>query len=323
LGGSLTHGSDYISASVLWDEQKEKQRIANLNEAYIFKDLVQPILENKCGGCHNESKNKGKLSVASFESLLKGGKNGAAVKPGNTADSELIKRISLNPKNKKFMPTEGKPPLSSAEAAVIKWWIEKAAHNQDQKLTVANPPEDVLNFASAWFGIEANDAYQNNEVGHIRAAPVEKRVLERLTQTGFVIKFLNYKPDLLDVTLPVHKKDNVTDKLKALLAVKDNILWLNVSGTDASDDDLDIINQFQNLERLRLDRNGITDRGIAKLQDLNSIQSLNIYGTSVTKDCLPLLRKMPRLRTAYTGETKIVRKDISASDTTFKIVGAR
>jgi hypothetical protein len=106
LGGSLTHGSDYISASLLWDKQKESKKINNLNEVYIFADLVHPILENKCGNCHNESKKKGKLSVASFESLVKGGRHGPAFTPGDPADSELIKRISLNPKNKKFMPTE-------------------------------------------------------------------------------------------------------------------------------------------------------------------------------------------------------------------------
>jgi hypothetical protein len=84
LGGSLTHGSDYISASLLLNNQKEKKHITNLNDAYIFADLVQPILENKCGTCHNDSKKKGKLSVSSLQSLIKGGKHGAAVKARET-----------------------------------------------------------------------------------------------------------------------------------------------------------------------------------------------------------------------------------------------
>jgi hypothetical protein len=172
-------------------------------------------------------------------------------------------------------------------------------------------------------GIEANDGSQNNEALQIQAAPVQKEVLQKLIQSGFAIKYLNYKPDLLDVTLPEHNKENVTDKLKALLIVKENILWLNVSGTNASDEDLDIINQFKNLERLRLDKNQITNKGISKLQDLTSLQSLNIYGTNVTKDCLPVLRKMPALKTAYTGETKIALKDILPLDTTLKIIGAK
>jgi hypothetical protein len=144
-----------------------------------------------------------------------------------------------------------------------------------------------------------------------------------LKQTGFVIKYLSYKPALLDVTLPGYKLENVTDKLKALLIIRDNIFWLNVSGTNVSDDDMEIISQFKNMERLRLDKNPITNNGIAKLQGLNSIKSLNIYGTGVTKDCLPTLRKMPGLKTAYTGETKIAQDDILPGDTTLKIIGAK
>ena len=321
LGGSLTHGSDYISASLLLNNQKEKKNISNLNDAYIFADLVQPILENKCGTCHNDSKKKGKLSVASLQSLMKGGKHGAAVKPGDLAESELIKRISLNPKNKKFMPTEGKTPLTASETAIIKWWIEKSAAADDKKLATANPPEEITKFASAWFGIEAGDVSQNNVAVNIKAGPVLKEVVNKLKGNGFIIKYLNYKPDLLDVTLPDNNKENVTDKLRGLLIVKDNILWLNVSGTNVSDDDMDIISHFKNLERLRLDKNPITNKGIAKLRDLERIQSLNLYGTSVTKDCLPILNKMPGLRRAYAGETKIAKKDILPSDSTLEVIG--
>jgi hypothetical protein len=110
--------------------------------------------------------------------------------------------------------------------------------------------------------------------------------------------------------------------LKSLLLVKENILWLNISATDASDDDMQIINQFKNMHRLRLDKNPITNNGIAKLQGLQNIQSLNIYGTKVTKDCLPILHKMPGLKTAYTGETKIAKSDVLPADSTLQIVGA-
>jgi uncharacterized membrane protein len=322
LGGSLTHGSDYISASVLLDDQKKKNSVTNINEAYLFEDLVQPILENKCGTCHNESKKKGNFSVASFQSLVKGGKHGAAVQPGSLAESELFKRISLNPKNKKFMPTEGKTPLSASEMAIIKWWIENGAASNDKKFATASPPEEITKFAAAWLGIDVNDVFQQNVAMNIKAAPVSKKVLHQLKQAGFFIKYLHYNPDLLDITLPNHNKENITDKLKLLLIIKDNILWLNISGTNASDDDMDIINQFKNMQRLRLDETPVSNIGITKLQELQSIQSLNIYGTRVTKDCLPTLRKIPSLRTAYIGGTKIAPKEILPLDSTLKLIGA-
>jgi uncharacterized membrane protein len=322
LGGSLTHGSGYISASVLMDRKKAKKTITNINEAYIFADLVQPILENKCGTCHNESKKKGKLSVTSLEMLLKGGRQGPAVIPGDLAESELIKRISLNPKNKKFMPAEGKTPLTESETAVIKWWIEKSGASGDKKLSAAKPPEEILKFAAAWYGIEAGESSINNKVVDIKAAPLSEDVLYKLKQAGFIIKHLHFKPDLLDVTLPGHNKENITGKLKELLLVKDNILWLNISGTNTSDNDMVMINQFKNIQRLRLDKTSITNNGVAKLQGLRSIQSLNLYGTKVTKDCLPVLRKMPGLRTAYIGQTKISGKDILPLDSGINIIGA-
>lgn len=220
------------------------------------------------------------------------------------------------------MPTEGKTPLSASEMAIIKWWIENSAASNDKKFATASPPEEITKFAAAWLGIDVNDVFQQNVAMNIKAAPVSKKVLHQLKQAGFFIKYLHYNPDLLDITLPNHNKENITDKLKLLRIIKDNILWLNISGTNASDDDMDIINQFKNMQRLRLDETPVSNIGITKLQELQSIQSLNIYGTRVTKDCLPTLRKIPSLRTAYIGGTKIAPKEILPLDSTLKIIGA-
>jgi hypothetical protein len=51
LGGTLTHGADYLSSSVLFDKQKAKKKLTDINEAYVFADLVKPILQEKCSGC--------------------------------------------------------------------------------------------------------------------------------------------------------------------------------------------------------------------------------------------------------------------------------
>ncbi len=322
LGGTLTHGAGYLSTAVLFDDQKEKEKIADLNEVYVFDGIVHPILIEKCGSCHNASKKKGKLSVESYQALAEGGRNGVVFKPGSPFESELLKRVLLNPKHKKYMPADGHTPLTAAETAIIKWWIEKGAAVDDVKFLAANPPEEIKRYAASWFNIDLDEVAENNEATNIQAPPVLKNVLQRFKDTGFVIKYLNYNPDLLDVTLPGQNKENVSGKLKALLVVKHNILWLNVAGTHLSDDDIDIINQFKNLERLRLDNNPITDKGIAKLRGLTGLQALNIYGTSVTKNCLPSLRKIPGLRTAYVWKTQIMKKDILPLDPTLKIIGA-
>ncbi|MEO6962660.1 MAG: DUF2231 domain-containing protein, partial [Puia sp.] len=47
LGGNLTHGSNYLNLRVL--EQQERKKPVSTEEAYIFEDVVHPILISKCG----------------------------------------------------------------------------------------------------------------------------------------------------------------------------------------------------------------------------------------------------------------------------------
>ncbi len=321
LGGSLTHGADYISTSVLLDSKKEKTKINDVNQAFVFADLVHPILEEKCGNCHNSSKKKGKLSMANFEALIKGGKHGAAIKPGDVAGSEIIKRISLNPKNKKFMPRDGKTPLTTEETAIVKWWIDKAASNTDKKLIAANAPEEIKKYAAAYFGMEGSVNPDGYTAINIAAPPIRKEVIEKLKALGFAIKYLNFKPDLLDVTLPAGiARKNIADQLKALLQVKDNIIWLNVADNNVSDNELAIINQFKNMERLRLDKNPITDKGIANLVPLKNLTSINLYKTNISKDCLLSLSKLAALKKVYVWNTGIRPEEINSSKSSFHIV---
>lgn len=81
-----------------------------------------------------------------------------------------------------------------------------------------------------------------------------------------------------------------------------------------------IINQFKNLERLKLDNNPITDKGIEKLQGLSHLQSLNLYGTKITKDCLPLLLKFSSLQTVYIWKTGIKQEDAQSYRSKVKFI---
>jgi hypothetical protein len=162
---------------------------------------VKPILQEKCSGCHNDSRKSGNLSLETIPAILKGGKHGPGIQPGNLGGSEIIKRISLLPKSKKFMPANGKMPLTWQETELLRWWIEKAAGGNDKKLGEATAPAGIINYASAYFGLVAKNASQFASV-NIKAPPVRKEVVEKLKQSGFAVKYLNFKPDILDITLP-------------------------------------------------------------------------------------------------------------------------
>src|SRR5579859_5815051 len=59
-----------------------------------FEKDIQPIFKQSCLSCHKPDKKKGKLDMSTYADLMKGGKQGAAVKPGDPAKSLLVEMIS-------------------------------------------------------------------------------------------------------------------------------------------------------------------------------------------------------------------------------------
>jgi Protein of unknown function (DUF1549)/Protein of unknown function (DUF1553)/Planctomycete cytochrome C len=89
-----------------------------------FQRQVQPILAESCLECHSQDKRKGGLSLATYDDILEGGKDGAVVRPGNSGNSLLVHRVTgeIAPQ----MPKD-EAPLTSAEVALIRLWIDQGA----------------------------------------------------------------------------------------------------------------------------------------------------------------------------------------------------
>jgi mono/diheme cytochrome c family protein len=85
---------------------------------------IHAILADHCLVCHNQDKRSSGLSLGTHDDILAGGRTGAVVKPGNSADSLIIKRLKgeVQPR----MPLGG-DPLSDAEIATIRTWIDQGA----------------------------------------------------------------------------------------------------------------------------------------------------------------------------------------------------
>ena len=91
----------------------------------LFSSKVAPIFERSCLGCHSDSKRKGKLSMASRAALLKGGRKGPALVPGDPTASRLIALV-MEKDGKAAMP-KNRDPLSAAEVDVLRQWIKAGA----------------------------------------------------------------------------------------------------------------------------------------------------------------------------------------------------
>ncbi len=88
-----------------------------------FETQVRPILAKQCYACHTQTE-MGGLRVDSRERLLKGGKTGPAIQPGNAAASLLIQAVDHSHPRLK-MPPQRK--IKPEEAAILRDWVGRGA----------------------------------------------------------------------------------------------------------------------------------------------------------------------------------------------------
>jgi uncharacterized membrane protein len=93
-----------------------------------FKKDIAPVLDKFCVTCHtSEDDHPSELYMDTYDSLMKGGKHGKAIVPGNSRESLLVQKMSENPPFGKFMPPPRKPRPTPEQAALIQAWIDQGA----------------------------------------------------------------------------------------------------------------------------------------------------------------------------------------------------
>lgn len=305
LGGNLTHGASYLFEyapesirNFMLDDKEDLADYSKSDSVIVYKDLVQPILEQKCFACHNDEVQRGGLNMTSIDSMVIGGEGGPAFLAANVLESELFKRVTLPQKNVKFMPPVG-DPLTYDEIKILEWWIEKGA-SSDKNITDMVIDESIKPTLLRRYGLDTNPKPYYEMVN---IAPLDSIVITQLEKNGFTVKVLGETNPLLDIKF---SGSNITSKqLASLEPAAEHITWLSLAQTDITDDELTIVAKFLNLTRLQLERTNISDIGIAKLSSLKHLEAINLYGTRVTDNCLPEIKKMQGLKRVYLWQTKV------------------
>ncbi len=94
----------------------------------FYTTQVKPIFDANCARCHGGLNKRGGLNMDTRESLLKGGRDGAVVVPGDPDHSLLVKLIRHEGPADDPMPMPPKrPKLSDADIATISRWIKAGA----------------------------------------------------------------------------------------------------------------------------------------------------------------------------------------------------
>lgn len=147
LGGSLTHGSDYLTEhapsfvkKILGDETKIAPASGTASDS-AFAQLVQPVLKEYCVNCHGPEKAKGGLRLDSYAAVMKGGEHGPVVLASDAEKSILLKVLALPAEHDDHMPPDGKPQPSADDLALLKWWIAAGASETKTSAELQLPAE--------------------------------------------------------------------------------------------------------------------------------------------------------------------------------------
>lgn len=319
-GGSMTHGNDYLTAGWFADNDDnsdtthvKRKPVTNINEAYVYADLVHNILADKCYSCHGPKKVKGGLRVDDEKLLFKGGKHGVVIKPGDPGKSELMIRILLPEGDDKRMPPKKKQSLTPEEIALLKWWIQNGA---DTHKKVKDFPAEaaMVPVLAAFTGSTGKDSGSISPLSGIfekELPPANQRVIDTLTSLGILVSPVAKNKNLLEISCVNYPGFN-DNTMSLLTGIADHIVILKLDGTAITDAAFNNISKFRNLVRLNIAHTAVTGAAMEKLSSLPGLEYINIVGTKVDDGGLKQLQSLPSLKRVYCWNSLVTKNGLSA-----------
>jgi hypothetical protein len=273
------------------------------------KDLL-PVLQKKCLDCHSaptvvdgKKKNpKGGLRLDAAWAMLKGGETGPALVPKDLAKSYLHEVVNLPKDDDMFMPPKG-DPMTAAEIALLKEWIESGADFGGWKGNLEGAPADVAApVAAKPAGPREHELFYSKLAEGLSPAPDAS--LTKVKEGGAQLYSLKADSPLLraDFLTGVSKCDDA--KLQILLPLKDHIAQLDLGRTVITDAGLKTVAQLSHLAALDLRQTRITDAGLQALTGLKHLRTLNLFGTAISDAGLKHLTSLSSLRSLTLYQTQ-------------------
>jgi mono/diheme cytochrome c family protein len=290
-GGSLTHGDKYLT-EYLPGPLKRFSLVRPKTPAFpdsFYARHLYPVFDANCVTCHGPSKVKGGLRLDTYDRLMRGGEDGAIVIPGIPDRSTLLKRITLPKDDKKFMPSEGKPPLKPEEIAWIKAWIQQGASPELKTLVGINLPEpyreEPVPQVGDYSGKMGEIAQAAKSVG-VTLVPVSKNLGD-----GLILNTVDAGAKFGDA------------QLASLAPFAPYIVEAELGRTSVTDGCFDTLGKFSHLRALHLEGTAIAGAGLAKLAQLPQLTYVNLSGTQVTQAAIAPLNSMKNLHHLYLYNT--------------------
>ncbi|MES2371177.1 MAG: DUF2231 domain-containing protein [Bacteroidota bacterium] len=300
LGANLTHGENFLSGPVMSIPKK----VINPETAIIYSDIIYPVLNEKCGGCHQGGNRKGELSLNDSATIMTGGKTGKALVAGDLLQSLLISRLHLPLSDKKHMPLAAKPQLTDEELSLLEAWV-KAGAPFSQKLKDRTATDSLRLVADTYIksqtGAETEIAYDFTEA--------DPATINKLNNNYRVIKQLGKNSPALAASF-FGRAVYSGETLKELDPVKKQIIHLNLAKMPVTDEQVKWIAGLPNLRRLNLNYSDITDQSMQLLAGMKNLESLSVSGTAVGITGLTVLTGNKKIKEVYVWDSKIKAPDV-------------
>ncbi|GAB3502784.1 ribonuclease inhibitor [Spirosoma knui] len=328
-GGALTHGSGYLTQftpeplRTLAGIPPRRREIAvkpitDVNQALVYEQIVNPILQSRCVQCHNAEKSKGDLRFDTPDMVKKGGEDGPVFVAGKATDSELIKRCLLPEEDDHHMPPKGKNQLTEGQIALLTWWIDQGApfDKKVSEVKVTDAIRPVLaslatggSSATGGASVASGPAPQS-PVLTMKVPAADVKAVDELRKTGLLVLPLSKEQNQVEVSAVNARTFN--DAQAVLLPkLSEQIVWLRLGDTDISDVTLAQVAKLKNLQKLHLEQTDVTDAGLSQLKGLTNLEYLNLYGTSISDAGLAEIAQLKSLKTVYLWQTKVTEQGLA------------
>jgi hypothetical protein len=276
IGAEVTHGQGFLTEPFR-KVGSELVQIEHADSAIVFRDVIQPILNEKCLNCHNSNRAKNDLILSDYESIMKGGKDGDDVVPGKAEQSLLYKYALLPMNDSLHMPPKEKLQLDREEIKLIGWWINTGANEHDKYLNVTKV-DSIETIMQARFqpkkGIDLLEIPFPDQ-DEIKELNNPYRTVQQISATKpYVAVFLG------------SKKDFSTKDLSELKSIEDQVVSIDLGNSNVKDEDLNTLTRFKHVQKLHLQNIPISDNGVKQLKDLRYLDVLNLSGTKISTKTL-------------------------------------
>ncbi len=313
-GGNLTHGSTYLveyapqGLRSLAGMAPRREAVTTLAAADPYLDVIAPMLDQRCGNCHNANKQRGQLDLSSLDALMVGGESGAVVLPGNAQGSDLYRRVTLPQSHDDFMPAEGKTPLSESQVEILSWWID-AGLPSNTTLGSVGAEEEITAMLAVELGLAAPPS-----MPAVRRYPaVSETVLAAMTDLGWLVRPLAAGSNGLVISVWAPGQPVTREMLEALSPAAQTVVELNMASAGLHDDMLVALSDMPALEMLNISNNGIGDNGLGIIGEYGDLRVLNLYGNPAVSDAgVTSLAALENLESLYVWGTGISGEGISA-----------